>query len=116
MEGTLPLLDDEKLLELGLHVLHEILSRRLKFGSIAPATKKKAPAKKKVAEQPRLTISDEELALDLVEDLNGDSYDSPQPSSASQETPAAPKKKKAPKAKAAAAAIEEEGRVVEEVD
>jgi len=106
MEGFgLPLLDDDRLLELGMMVLHEILSRQL-HASKKGVAKKKAPAKQKKA----VAISDEEVSL-TIDDLP-DSYDSPAPTHAHDlVAPPAPRKKKAPaKAKggdAGAAVVEE---------
>jgi hypothetical protein len=108
MDGFgLPLMEDERLLELGMMVLHEILSRQLQASKKAVA-KKKAPAKQKKA----VVISDEEVTLS-INDLP-DSFDSPAPTHASEfVTPPAPRKKKAP-AKAKAGDAGE--AVVEECD
>jgi hypothetical protein len=95
MDGFgLPLMEDDRLLELGMMVLHEILSRQL-HASKKGVAKKKAPAKQKKA----VAISDEEVSL-TIDDLP-DSYDSPAPTHAHDlVTPPAPRKKKAPAKKA----------------
>jgi len=122
-------LDDETLLNLGLTVLHEILTRRLHNGTgIAPKEKAvRATSAKKAVTQPALVISEDELSHDLlqaeiVDELTAESYESPAPT-ATTKVPDAPKKtKKAPaKSKQAAANamfnVDEERRdVVEECD
>ena len=71
MDGFgLPLMEDERLLELGMMVLHEILSRQL-HASKKGVAKKKAPAKQKKA----VAISDEEVSL-TIDDFPESSFDS----------------------------------------
>ena len=95
-------LDDETLLNLGLHVLQEILFRRIhqNTGGIVPAKKKgRAPTAKKVVVQDacvlvtdgKVEITEEELVGNIFDmELTEESYVSPPPSAVP--VPDAPKK------------------------
>lgn len=94
-------LDDETLLNLGLTVLHEILTRRLHLNTDGIVPKKKAVRQPKKVTQAAVLVSDEEVPIDLlnIEELTAEAYDSPPPTAAGA-APGAPKKKKAPAKKA----------------
>lgn len=104
-------LDDDALLSLGLHCLHEILSRRLhQVSGQKTSPKVKAPRTKKAI----VALSDDDVPLDLlnIQELSQEAYDSPPPRdpATGQEAPGAPKKKKAP-AKGKQAAVDAMYRV-----
>lgn len=100
-------LDDDALLSLGLHCLHEILSRRLHQVSSGQKTSPKVRGPK--AKKAIVALSDDDVPLDLlnIQELSQEAYDSPPPRdpATAAEAPGAPKKKKTP-AKGKQAAVE----------